>query len=229
MDLPAEPKDVLAQTTRARLFAVLAELKRPVDTGELAERLAMHPNGVRFHLERLEAAGLVSRRRKRQTRGRPRDAWSIAAEATPGGQQPRSYADLGRWLVRVIAARPDHLSEVENSARQIGRELALDAMPADPEALLNTMSALGFQPRREPAADGTVTYRMGNCPYREAVHENQQAICTLHRGLTRGLLDVLDPAAQLVGFEPHDPDTAGCLVELTTPTSTPGQVAAASR
>jgi len=224
VDLPAEPEDdVLATTTRRRLFAVLAELKRPVETGELAGRLALHPNGVRFHLDRLEAAGLVSRRRNRQTRGRPRDAWSITPEATPGGQPPRSYADLGRWLVRTIAARPDHLAEAENSAREIGRELALGAMHGGQEALLNTMSALGFQPRREPAADGTVTYRMGNCPYRDAVHENQQVVCTFHRGLTRGLLDILDPTAQLVGFEPHDPDTAGCLVALATPTPRAGR------
>lgn len=229
VDLPAEPEDVLAQTTRARLFGMLAELGRPAEIAEVAERLGLHPNGVRFHVQRLEAAGLVSRRRNRQTRGRPRDAWSIAPGATPGGQQPRSYADLGRWLVRTISARPDHLCEVESSARQIGRELAPGATHGGQEALLDTMSALGFQPRRDPAAGGTVTYRMGNCPYRDAVHEDQQVVCTLHRGLTRGLLDVLDPAAQLVRFEPHDPDTAGCLVALATPTPTPGQVAAASR
>jgi len=229
VDLPAAPEDALAQTTRARLFGVLAELKRPVETGELAERLDLHPNGVRFHLERLEAAGLVSRGRRPQTRGRPRDAWSIAPEATPGGQPPRSYADLGRWLVRMIVARPDHLSDVETSARQIGRELALGAPHGGQDALLSTMSALGFQPRREPAAGGWVTYRMGNCPYRDAVHENQQVVCTLHRGLTHGLLDILDPPAQLIGFEPHDPDTAGCLVALATPTSTPGQAVATAR
>jgi len=39
-------------------------------------------------------------------------------------------------------------------------------------------------------------------------------VCTLHRGLTRGLLDVLEPKAKLVGFVPRDPDEAGCLVEL---------------
>jgi len=228
VDLPSEPEDVLAQPTRSRLFAVLVELKRPVETPELAERLALHPNGARFHLERLEAAGLVSRQRRRQTRGRPRDVWAIAPEATPGGQQPRAYADLGRWLIRTIAARPDHLSEVENSARQIGRELAPAGRHDAQEALLSTMSALGFQPRREPAAGGKVTYRMDNCPYRDAVHENQQVVCTLHRGLTRGLLDILDPAAQLVGFEPHDPDTAGCLVALATPAPTPGHGVAAA-
>jgi hypothetical protein len=53
-----------------------------------------------------------------------------------------------------------------------------------------------------------------NCPYRTAVHENQPAICTLHKGITHGLLDVLHPHAKLERFEPHDPDQAGCEIEL---------------
>jgi hypothetical protein len=36
----------------------------------------------------------------------------------------------------------------------------------------------------------------------------------LHRGLTRGLLDQVAPAGRLVRFVPHDPDTAGCEIEI---------------
>jgi hypothetical protein len=39
-------------------------------------------------------------------------------------------------------------------------------------------------------------------------------ICTLHRGITLGLLDVLEPDGKLIDFVPRDPDTAGCLIEL---------------
>ena len=46
------------------------------------------------------------------------------------------------------------------------------------------------------------------------MRENQPAICALHKGITRGLLDVLEPEAKLSAFVPHDPDNAGCLVEL---------------
>jgi predicted ArsR family transcriptional regulator len=62
--------------------------------------------------------------------------------------------------------------------------------------------------------DGGVTFCLGNCPYRDAVRENQPAICALHKGITRGLLDVLAPGAKLARFVPHDPDEAGCLIEL---------------
>src|SRR3954463_9005755 len=103
MDSPALPDDALAQPTRARLFGVLSELRRPAGTEELAERLELHPNGVRTHLERLREAGLVRRERERLARGRPRDAWTISPDAQPGGDPPTGYAQLARWLVRSLA------------------------------------------------------------------------------------------------------------------------------
>lgn len=87
------------------------------------------------------------------------------------------------------------------------------AVDAD-ETMRTTLTSLGFQPRLEPGPPGRLTYCLGNCPYREAVRENQNVVCTLHRGITRGLLDVLAPSAKLEGFVPRDPDTAGCLIQV---------------
>ena len=56
--------------------------------------------------------------------------------------------------------------------------------------------------------------RPDNCPYREAVAENPRVVCTLHRGITQGLLDRLDPASRVTAFVARDPFTAGCLIEL---------------
>ena len=39
----------------------------------------------------------------------------------------------------------------------------------------------------------------------------QPVVCTSHRGLTQGLLDVLD---SLRSFVPKGPDRAGCLIEI---------------
>lgn len=219
MDAPLTlgPEDVLAQPTRARLFALLGELRRAAGTVELAERLDLHPNGVRLHLERMEEAGLLARERARQARGRPRDAWTIAPDARPGGESPSAYKDLGRWLARAIPARPGRLRDVEATGREIGRELAPhSAESGSAEALQSTLSALGFQPRRQQETPDGMTLCLGNCPYRDAVRENQAVVCTLHRGITLGLLDVLDPHAKLTDFVPRDPDTAGCLIELSS-------------
>jgi predicted ArsR family transcriptional regulator len=215
MDVPTRPGDVLAQPTRARLFALLSELRRPASTEELAEHLGLHRNGVRTHLERLHEVGLVSRERERLTRGRPRDAWAISPEAQPGGDPPTGYAELSRWLVRSLVSGSTHVRDVEAVGRQIGRELARgDADDSAELRMHGVLVALGFQPERMPIAGDRLTYRLRNCPYREAVRERQPLVCGLHRGLTRGMLDVLDPKTKLVGFVPKDPDAAGCLIEL---------------
>jgi predicted ArsR family transcriptional regulator len=206
------PDDPLSQTTRARLFALLGELGRPADTAELAQDLGLHPNGVRIHLERLERAGLLVRDRAHQARGRPRDVWRVAPDARPGGQAPRAYADLGRWLARAMRSRTGGLRGVEATGRRIGRELA----PRDGRSTLEvTLATLGFQPRVALREGHRLTFCLANCPYSDVVRENQPVVCTLHRGITRGLLDVLEPHAKLAGFVPRDPDQAGCLIELS--------------
>lgn len=215
MDLPARPDDALAQPTRARLFSVLSELRRPAGTKELAERLALHPNGVRVHLERLRKAGLVARRRTRQARGRPRDMWSIAPDAQPGGYPPSAYGDLGRWLPRVISPRKTSLRAVESTGREIGHDLAPEGGACSAEEKMHAaLVALGFQPKREVDPAGRLTYRLCNCPYRDAARDSQQTVCTLHRGMTRGLLDAISPKTKLAAFVPRDPYAAGCLIEL---------------
>lgn len=216
IDIPpvAGASDVLSQPTRARLFALLEELKRPVRTGELAGRLGLHPNGVRAHLVRLSEAGLVVRTRVNRGRGRPPDAWMISPRARPGGTAPSAYRDLGRWLARALRGRSRSPLSLEATGREIGRELA----PADrrdaTQAFERSLVALGFQPALDRHEGTDVVFRLCNCPYRDAVRENPEAICALHKGITRGLLEALDPDARLAAFSPRAPDEAGCLIEL---------------
>ena len=218
MDVPVRPGDALSQPTRARVFALLGELRRPASTEELAAALELHPNGVRLHLERLRGEGLVERRRERQARGRPRDSWTISADAQPGGDPPTSYASLSRWLVRALVRSGARVGDMEEAGRLIGRGLASDqAGDTDEQMLFDTLTTLGFQPERARSAGQRVTYRLRNCPYRQAVHERQPLVCALHRGLTTGLVEAMDADSRVVAFEPKDPDLAGCLIRVRGP------------
>ena len=219
MDVPVRPGDVLAQPTRARLFARLSESGQPVATDDLADELGLHPNGVRVHLERMLDAGLVERHRERIPRGRPRDTWTISPVAQPGGDPPTSYAVLSRWLVRALATGGARVGDLEATGRRIGRRMAAErpAGNGGEQLLFDTMASLGFQPERGPASEDRVTYRLRNCPYREAVHERQPLVCALHRGLTSGLLQTIDPDSRIAAFEPKDPDLAGCLIRVRGP------------
>ena len=211
MDLPTDNSHVLAQPTRARIFAQLVEGRTAVSTGEVAKRLGKHPNGVRRHLERLHEAGLVQRLQSKGARGRPGDLWAVASGARPDGGDPSDYANLARWLARATPSGPTRLRVIEDTGREIGRELAPATTDDPAESFRAVFAALGFQPTIE-MDDGGFTCRLENCPYRASVRENPDVICTLHRGLSAGLLSKLDPKAKLIRFEPRDPDRAGCVV-----------------
>lgn len=213
MDLPDETS-LLAQPTRARLFAQLLELRRAATTEELADELDLHVNGVRRQLQLMEEGGLLKHSRSAHGRGRPRDEWSISATASPTGAPPEGYGDLARWLVRSMASGPKGLRQIEKTGREIGRELAPQKTDDLAASLAQIFSALGFQPAIQVEAEGHLSCTLGNCPYRDSVRESSDIICTLHKGITQGLLDGLDPTARLQRFEPRDPDRAGCQVEV---------------
>ena len=60
--------------------------------------------------------------------------------------------------------------------------------PSAEKKMHGALVSLGFQPEREVDPTGTLNYKLCNCPYRDVVRENQPVVCTLHRGMTRGLL-----------------------------------------
>lgn len=214
MDLPEPAEGPLAQPTRAQIFAFLVDRRGPAKTEEVAAHFGLHPNGVRRHLERLEEGGFVTRNRVREGQGRPRDHWAVSPDAHPGGTRPRAYADLARWLARAIPPTPTRMRELEETGREIGRELAPEAGGDPVEAFRDTFAALGFQPGLDVKSGGGFTCTLGNCPYRDSAKESPDVVCVLHRGITAGILAELDPGAELLRFEPRDPDRAGCLVEV---------------
>jgi predicted ArsR family transcriptional regulator len=228
VDIPSPPPgDVLALPVRLQLVTVLSELLRAATTQELAERIGRHPNTVRLQLERLTEAGLVERRTVTQRRGRPRHEWAIAPDARPGGEAPEAYARLAAWLARALS-RPPGLAGVEEVGHEAGRELAPSPARSVGDAMQDALSALGFAPRRERPAPGRHRYVLRNCPYRVAVRANQAAVCALHRGITTGLLEGVDPSATLADFVPKDPDTAGCVIDVHEREGAPTKAAAAA-
>jgi predicted ArsR family transcriptional regulator len=206
--------DVLAQATRRRIFDLFAEFGGSATTEALAARLGMHPNGVRTHLSRMQHAGVVVRRRVGQPRGRPRDEWAVSPDAPAAASSPEAYSALARWLARTIPATPPRLRDVERIGREVGRELTAGASGPAQQVVEDMLAALGFQPQVQRRPPGRLSCRLQTCPYRDSVRENQEVVCTLHRGLTLGVLDRVAPGARLTRFVPHDPDRAGCEIEI---------------
>lgn len=219
MDMPqVQAGDVLAEPTRGQLFELLTELRRPATSSELSMLTGRHVNTVRVQLRRLAEAGLVERTSVRHGRGRPRHMWVVAPTATPGGRPPEAHGHLGRWLARAFGTDGTSIEKIRRTGTAIGRELAPAADKRSVSATLgDALTGMGFAPRAETLGDSGVRFTLGNCPYRDAVRENQPAVCALHHGITRGLLDKLEPRAAIVGFVPKDPRAAGCLIDIALP------------
>ena len=210
-----DPPLLHSRPARARLFAALADLKTPTTTADLAARLGLHVNGVRRHLERLQQEGLVARERVRGHRGRPRDLWSVRADVGPGPFEANEpYVDLARWLAIAIPSRPGRADEIHEAGRRIGHELAPEEAEHPGHAFVEVLRKLGFRPFAEERDGERVLCRLGRCPYAKSVKENPQIICTLHRGISEGILERLDPHARLTRFVARDPDEAGCELEV---------------
>lgn len=189
-------------------------MRRPAGTAELAQQCGLHPNGVRVHLARLEQDGLVVQSRTSGERGRPRSLWSVSPSARPGGAPPTAYSELAIWLVRIAASARVSERTLERHGRQIGRELAPGPAGDPRRSMFAALTAMGFQPREKAEQPGALAYELCNCPYRDAVRDGSPSVCALHRGMTRGLLDVIAPRTRLAAFVPQDPDEAGCRIEL---------------
>jgi predicted ArsR family transcriptional regulator len=78
--------------SRTRVLAALRATGAPLAVGAVADRVGLHPNTARFHLDALVEAGLADRAAEERRRpGRPRALYSART-----GDGPRSYRLLAR-------------------------------------------------------------------------------------------------------------------------------------
>ncbi|MFT4217238.1 MAG: helix-turn-helix domain-containing protein [Micropruina sp.] len=175
--------------TRRRVLAYLQETADPTSTDILAERLDLHPNTVRFHLDALLAAGLVRRIvEHRAVQGRPRVLFSAAPTVPPVTDLP--YRSLVQAVLGHLRTDPD---TEQPAAVQIGeawgRSLAeADAgLVAGTEALVDVVNALGLS-SRIAETDGVRHLEIVRCPFRDLTIGGDATACRIHLGMMRGYL-----------------------------------------
>lgn len=181
--------------SRADVLDMLRAAGGPLGVREIAQRMGLHTNTARFHLEALVEAGLAVREsEERETPGRPRIGYRAVPDG-PGGR--RRYRLLAEMLTSLItAAMPEPASAAEEAGREWGAYLAEQPPPyrrlsaAEAAAQLTAiMEELGFAPRTEAGAGGR-NYQLclRQCPFREVAEHHRDVICSLHLGLMRGAL-----------------------------------------
>jgi predicted ArsR family transcriptional regulator len=185
----------LGDNTRYAIYLELARSPRPLSTSDVADSLALHPNTVRPHLERMREVGLLDVRIDVPSGvGRPQHRYSIAADAPSMGLEPPTFPLLASMLVSLAqrtGAGPD-------DAEAVGHQQGLiDAETAPPsasclEALVARLDALGFDPTIGGSEDGDeAVIAFANCPFRELAEKYPRLVCSLHRGLVQGFVETM--------------------------------------
>ena len=207
VDVELRDDPVLGES-RSRVLAALQAASHPVGVEEVAEKVGLHPNTARFHLDGLLQQGLAQRaREERSAPGRPRTLYT----ATPDGARTgrRSYRLLAEILTGYLAAhsrRPAAAAQEAGQAwgrmlvpqrRRRGRTAPATAV----RDLLTTLDEIGFAP--EPAGTGTERrILLHHCPFREAAEQRQDVVCAVHLGLMQGALEQMNAPLAATSLDP---------------------------
>jgi predicted ArsR family transcriptional regulator len=188
MDMLAVLK-ALGDETRFSMYRELASSTNPLSAHELADRLGIHANTVRLHLERLREAGLVDVEAiHRGTVGRPQHVYALAAGAPSLGFDPPSYT----LLAGLLAALAERVGADGEEATAIGRKWGAEAgrrtrSRSCTKALTTELERLGFDPVAEEDG-GDVSIAFLHCPFRELAEAYPELVCNLHRGICEGVV-----------------------------------------
>ncbi|MFD6322493.1 helix-turn-helix transcriptional regulator [Streptomyces sp. NPDC058442] len=217
-------------TSRRRtVLEALRTAGAPLGVNEVAERVGVHANTARFHLDSLVTRGAVERTLAAPSgRGRPRAVYAPRRGMDRGGR--REYRLLARMLLsRLASAGAGAEAEAVEAGRAWGRHLVDPAPPFHTvtgreavDRLVALLADLGFDPvapvapvapvnQAGPVNDGSDevpdVIRLRHCPFLELAEEYRQIVCPLHLGLMKGALAALDApvaAGRLVPFAEPD-------------------------
>jgi predicted ArsR family transcriptional regulator len=183
----------LGDDTRFAIYRELGLSPSPRSAGELAERLGLHPNTVRPHLDRMREAGLVEVETvHRGTVGRPQLRYSLAPGAPGLGLDPPAHTLLAGLLAALAEAQGADADSAAGLGRRWGQ--ATVARRQDEHgclaALMGELDRLGFEPVESPAGGEGPRVRVDflHCPFRELAEAYPELVCNLHRGIVEGVV-----------------------------------------
>ncbi|MBF6351854.1 MULTISPECIES: helix-turn-helix transcriptional regulator [Nocardia] len=207
---------------RGDVLAILRGSRDALSIVDIATRLQLHPNTVRFHLEALVEAGQAERTEHPRTGpGRPPQMFRAHRGMDPAG--PRNYRLLAEVLATQLAADPDPPARASEAGRRWGRALAREMNAAAPTvqqavgALIRVLGDAGFDPEPD-TVEGQPQIRLRHCPFLDLAETRASVVCPVHLGLMQGVLEGRAAPVAVQRLEPFvTPDL--CLAHLTTDTS----------
>ena len=215
----------LGEPIRRALYRYVAAQPEAVSRDEAAAAVEVARHVAKFHLDRLEADGLLETSYSRPPgrggpgAGRPAKHYRRSSGEVAVSLPARSYDLAGRVMARAIvtASSSDVAIEkaIQRAAKAEGRELGErvaerlkpGAGPTRREhAVTEVLAEHGYEPR---TADAVIT--LANCPFHALAEDYRDLVCGMNLDLIRGLLDKCGPGGPRARL---DPGPGRCCVTL---------------
>jgi predicted ArsR family transcriptional regulator len=215
----------LADPVRRQLYRFVCSQAQPVTRDQAAAAVGIARHKAKFHLDRLEAEGLLEtdyvrltgrtgpgagRPAKRYRRGRREFAITLPA---------RDYELAGHIMAEAISASARTgtpiLDALNSTAAVHGAAIAATSAdhPSGSDAALDLavriLTEQAYEPRR---IDRTIV--MANCPFRRLAASHTDLICRLNHSLLSGFIDSFAPDLLDARLEPVEHRCCVTLVAL---------------
>lgn len=206
----------LADPVRRRLYEFVCAQPTAVSRDQAADAVGVPRHQAKFHLDKLEAEGLLETEYARLSgrsgpgAGRPSKLYRRADREIAVSLPPRDYALAGRLMADAIAEATrtgepvvDALYRLANRhGRAVGdATVAARGRPDSTEAALglavDMLRREGYEPRRE---DGRIL--LVNCPFHALSRAHTELICGANHALISGMATTLQPHCPAADLDP---------------------------
>ncbi len=190
----------LAEPARRRLYEYVLAQPTSVSRERAAEAVGLPVHSVKFHLDKLVAAGLLEVEYRRLTgrsgpgAGRPAKLYRRSAREVALSVPPRRYDLAGEVLAEAVDRAVRQAVPVGETVRRVAHEAghALAAEPGEDggDDLTRTCRVLarhGYEPR---IVDQELC--LANCPFDRLASDHTELVCGLNLSLIDGVLHGLE-------------------------------------
>jgi predicted ArsR family transcriptional regulator len=205
----------LADPVRRQLYQFVCAQAEPVTRDQAAQAVGVARHKAKFHLDRLEAAGLLDADYVRMTgrtgpgAGRPAKRYRRGSVEFAVSLPARDYELAGQIMADAIAdsartGTPIFVA-LKNVAAAHGAAIAASATerPTGSDGALDLAVRIltdhGYEPRR---VDHTVV--MANCPFHALAVGHTELVCGLNHSLLSGFVDSVAPDLLDARLEPGE-------------------------
>ena len=216
----------LADPVRRRLYLYVCSRPEPVGRDEAAEAVGVARHQAKFHLDRLEADGLLESEfarlggRSGPGAGRTSKLYRRTDREIAVSLPDREYELAGRLLADAVAESVSSgepvLEVLHRRAVAHGRALGRGALAgtAAPESAgsalrlaASVLAGHGYEPR--PEGERVV---LANCPFHALAQAQTELICHMNEAMVAGVAAALEPHCPRVALDP-EPDRCCVVLE----------------